>query len=345
VSGTGLALAHVKYINSRNMPRMLSIALLLFLAAPFLGAQSSPNNADFNLALPEHSGQLSWHADGFQIVESSVKSNKQEIGIRGTNVKAGLTFLGFLFLPPANESPLDGAKCRDGAMEESKKFARSLRITSTSAIERADVPSVALAIYTSADDKNKPVYSVRGFTAKGDLCGDLEVYSPNPVTEEDPLVSSIFNSFRLNPDYTPQFADVLLFAQMLFERHDYRTAAPLFEKALSEAPKDASGATMRRVLTDQAGMSYGISGNIGKAREIFQAAITSDPDYPMYYYNLACADAEEHKLSDARAHLQQAFDRKQNMISGETIPDPSRDDSFLPYKNDKEFWKFVVSLH
>ena len=101
---------------------------------------------------------------------------------------------------------------------------------------------------------------------------------------------------------------------------------------------------MRRVATDQAGMAYGISGDTAKARSIFESAIAKDPNYPMYYYNLACADAQEKKLADARIHLQQAFARKGNMLPGEVFPDPSKDDSFLPYRNDKDFWKFVESL-
>jgi hypothetical protein len=64
----------------------------------------------------------------------------------------------------------------------------------------------------------------------------------------------------------------------------------------------------------------------------------------LYYYNLACADAEEKKLADARRHLQEAFARKANLISGEAMPDPTKDDSFLPYRNDKDFWTFVKGL-
>jgi len=65
----------------------------------------------------------------------------------------------------------------------------------------------------------------------------------------------------------------------------------------------------------------------------------------MYYYNLACADAAEKNLAGARKHLQEAFDRKANVIRGESLPDPTADDSFLPYRNDKEFWTFVEGLH
>jgi hypothetical protein len=43
-----------------------------------------------------------------------------------------------------------------------------------------------------------------------------------------------------------------------------------------------------------------MSGDIPKARAIFEVASAKDPDYPRYYYNLACADAEE-KISQVRA--------------------------------------------
>jgi hypothetical protein len=64
----------------------------------------------------------------------------------------------------------------------------------------------------------------------------------------------------------------------------------------------------------------------------------------MYYYNLACADAEERKLDDARKHLEQAFARKANVLPGEKMPDPTKDDSFLPHRGNKQFWAFVTSL-
>lgn len=108
---------------------------------------------------------------------------------------------------------------------------------------------------------------------------------------------------------------------------------------------DSAQQTMRRVTIDQAGMSYGMSGDIPQARARFEAAIAKDPDYPMYYYNLACADAEEKNLASARVHLQEAVARKANMIPGEHVPDPKKDDFFIPYKRDKDFWTFVKGLH
>jgi tetratricopeptide (TPR) repeat protein len=138
----------------------------------------------------------------------------------------------------------------------------------------------------------------------------------------------------------------LVSAHILYEHQMYRDAAPVFEQALAALRDDKSADTQkwRRVATDQAGMSYGIAGDIRRARKIFNEAVEKDPDYPMYYYMLACADAQAKKLKDARVHLRQAFDRKANVIEGEALPQPALDDSFLPFRNDKDFWNFIQSL-
>ena len=165
-----------------------------------------------------------------------------------------------------------------------------------------------------------------------------------------PPLKQAFASYRLDENYSPQFNDAFVYAQTLYQARMYKAAAPIFEIALAKLRENPDTATIRdakttkRVLTDQAGMAYGMSGDSQKARSLFEKAIAEDPDYPMYYYNLACADAEDKNLAGAREHLQQAFARKANVISGETMPDPTRDDSFLPYRDNKAFWTFLKSL-
>ena len=91
-------------------------------------------------------------------------------------------------------------------------------------------------------------------------------------------------------------------------------------------------------------MSYGIIGEFAKARSIFEKGVAEDPNDPIYYYNLACADAGQQKLAEAKVHLREAFDRKSNVNPGEVMPTPTEDDSFLPYKSDKQFWDFLERL-
>ncbi len=320
-----------------------SIALVLALVVACVG-QSPINQGEFKLALPAHQGQLQWHADGFKIVESSAKPNGQEIGIRGKDQEGRLTFLGFLFLV-SGETSLTSAKCRDRALEPLRRSNSTLRLLASSEISRSNELPIKLVTYSAQGRDGKPIYSIRGFVATADICGDLEFYGETAINPEDAELKSIFQSYRFNPSYAPQFNDVFMYGQILYRDGMYKAAAPILEQSLTKLSDSKSQETMRRVATDQAGMAYGISGDTAKARSIFESAIAKDPDYPMYYYNLACSDAQEKKLADAQIHLQQAFARKGNMLPGEVFPDPSKDDSFLPYRNDKDFWKFVESLH
>lgn len=326
------------------MKRALICLLWLLTGAVTGRAQSAAKDGGFTLALPTHNGQLKWNAAGFSVVQTSAKPTSSEIGVQASNGSAQYTLLGFLFLFP-EQAPMTSAKCRDGVMEPAKKSNPSLTIAGTSQMSRSDGPPVELVGYVAQGRDGKSVYSVRGFLAQGDLCGDLEIYGNDVSVISDPDLKKIWGSYRLDPQYVPQFDDVFVYAQTLYQNHLYEAAAPMFEQALTKLTDSKDQLTWRRVATDQAGMAYGMSGNVPKARAVFDAAVARDPDYPMNYYNLACADAEEKKLPDARAHLQQAFARKANMIQGETIPDPTKDDSFLPYRNDKEFWAFLESLH
>jgi len=187
-----------------------------------------------------------------------------------------------------------------------------------------------------------------GFVASGDVCGDLAIYSSKPLSLHDADVAAIFASYTFDGDYVPTSGDAFRYGYTLYQTRMYAAAGPIFEIALAKLTDDPapwpSVKTARRVMRDKAGMSYGIAGEVEKARAIFEKGIAEDPDYPLYYYNLACADAEEKKLGDTRVHLQAAFARRANMIPGETIPDPTKDDSFLPYRGNKDFWAFLEKL-
>jgi len=317
-------------------------ALFVLVAATF---GQGTEDGRFRLALPERNGQLRWSAPGFKVIELSAKSNGNEIGVRGSDEAGKVSFLGFLFVF-SELAPLSSAKCRDGVLNPEKKENSTLKITGTSEYGVPPALPVSLVTYTTQGASGKTSYMVRGFIATGEVCGDLEFYSDTPLGTDDPSLKGIFASYGFDETYVPTYKDAFLYAQILYDHQMFAAAGPKFELALAKLREQPEGdaKTMTRVLTDQAGMSYGISGNISKARALFEKAIAEDPDYPLYYYNLACADAEEKNLVAARDHLQKAFERKANVLKGESMPDPTKDDSFLPYRGNKDFWAFVQNL-
>jgi predicted Zn-dependent protease len=133
--------------------------------------------------------------------------------------------------------------------------------------------------------------------------------------------------------------------QCLFRQEHYADAAVFFQKArdLQKIGKELS-TVQDRILTDQLVMSYGITGELKKARALLNEAIGKDPDYPLNYYNLACAYAEEGDKAKALTNLQLAFDRRANILKGEQMPDPRADSSFQKYVRDAEFVGLMKKL-
>jgi tetratricopeptide (TPR) repeat protein len=87
------------------------------------------------------------------------------------------------------------------------------------------------------------------------------------------------------------------------------------------------------------GISYGIDGQLDKAMGVLKAAIEQDPEYPLFYYNLACALAESpgDNLDAGIANLGWASQSRANLNPGETAPDPAKDDSFARYADNPRF--------
>jgi hypothetical protein len=193
------------------------------------------------------------------------------------------------------------------------------------------------------DVPGKFQHNTFGFVAGAKVCAEIHVSSVNDSPEEEEKINSIVSGFKPDVDFKPTSADYFLIASLLF-RNAPGDAAPYFKASLAAMPKDDSFKTARRVATDQLVMALGMSGDMKSSRAVAEAAIQADPDYPINYYNLACADAEENNASQARNHLQQAFDRRANVLKGETMPDPTRDDSIMKLKTDKAFWEFVLKL-
>ncbi len=126
--------------------------------------------------------------------------------------------------------------------------------------------------------------------------------------------------------------------QSLFRQEHYAEAAIVFQKArdLEKSGKELS-IVQDRILTDQLVMSYGITGELKKTHSLLNEATGKDPGYPLNYYNLACAYAEEGDKPKAMANLQLAFDRKSSILKGEQMPDPRADSSFQKYVRDDDF--------
>jgi tetratricopeptide (TPR) repeat protein len=314
------------------------LALCLFI--PCANAQTTPGELTF--ALPVHPGRMTLEQGAWQVVELSAKPNGNEWGERAAQGKQHM--LAFLFAAP-DQGLLNASSCRDGMLKAEHAEAS---VQGRSSIRSASGVEIALAVLVAPKDARM---SLRAFVASGDLCGDLlfnaadiqpgdeEAYRLTMETAKQTLMTLTFD-----PSYKPTFKDAFAYATAENMKHEYAGAAVAYRAALAMVNQSDDPLKFRRIVTDELSMSLGISGDLKGSREVNETAIEKDPEYPLYYYNLSCADAEAGDTRAARTHLQQAFDRRTHMPKGETFPDPTEDDSLQKLRRDDEFWSFAQQV-
>lgn len=193
----------------------------------------------------------------------------------------------------------------------------------------------------------KQNHDVFAFAGNAKICAEVHASTMTGGPEQEKRLAEALTLFAPDLSYRPTSSDYFTLATVFYQQSPMM-GAPFYEGALKTIPTDTTDPdliTRRRIATDQIAIALGMNGNIKGSWSYAERGIKLDPTYPLNYYNLACADAEEGKVKDARVHLQQAFDRKANTIPGESLPDPTKNDSILKLKMDKYFWAFVQTLH
>jgi tetratricopeptide (TPR) repeat protein len=317
-----------------------ALAFLLCLCGIQGTAQVTPGKLTF--ALPEHPGRMTLEQGAWQVLELSAKPNGNEWGERAAQGKQHM--LAFLFVVPEKAS-LNAGLCRDETLKAEHAEAA---VQDRASIRSADGVDIAIAVLINPKDANM---SLRAFVASEDLCGDLlfdaadvrpgdkEAYRLTMETAKQTLRTLTFD-----PRAKPTFQDAFAYATAEYMKQQYAGAALAFRAALAMVSQSEDPLKFRRVITDNLSMSLGISGDLRGSREVNEAAIKKDPEYPLYYYNLACADAESGDPKAALIHLQQAFDRRTHGLNGEPFPDPTADDSLQKLRNDKPFWSLAQQV-
>lgn len=161
------------------------------------------------------------------------------------------------------------------------------------------------------------------------------------------LIDAVYASLQIRegPAATESSLEYFRAGSARFIVHDFQGAIPLYAQALALEQKQR---TLEKnywyVLVDNLGMAYGITGDLEAARRTFEYGIRIDPGYPLFYYEMADCYGEKHDAQNAIVFLKKAYERKANLIAGETMPDPRGDDSFKSLMNDNGFRDFLDTV-
>jgi len=183
------------------------------------------------------------------------------------------------------------------------------------------------------------------FLVGGDLSFSVHISKLAYYPDDERFFSAFLGSLKIIENFQPDSRTRFGYGNAFYHQKDWSGAIQQYEKTLDlERERRALPQKEWRVLVDNLGMAYAASGDLPKAKQMFEFGITQDPEYPMFHYHLACAEAGASDLDGALLDLTAAFRYHRNSAAAEALPDPARDSSFEKYLNDPRFRTLAQQL-
>lgn len=318
---------------------MKACAVCCTLLSVSLFAQQ-PSDHIAKIGIPNVKGTLEINVGPVDF-QTRVRPDGKEVQLRAMGRADNLQITAFL----QNVTfPASAEKCRDEWWPGTKKAIAIQRDDLQESVVKGGIVRVEYIIPefkgTKVQQKN-----IHAYLGSGNLCAEIHLSKASFQPEDEKLFDQVLENTKLLADEDAPAQEEPSEAQTYFGQgskfflqQNYPEAAAAYEKALTlEKQKRTLSQNYFRVLVDNLGMSYGISGKLPQAKATFEYGISQDPEYPMFYYNMACAYGEMGKMNDSIAQLRLFYKYKANMIPGESLPDPMRDDSFRYFVDNKSF--------
>jgi tetratricopeptide (TPR) repeat protein len=320
-----------------------ALALLaLCLCAAAVPARQAGGGDVRRISLPGESWGMEVTLPGFEVVQDDLRGDGKGRRIMAGNEGRGYVVSIFLEPVPDNKT---AAELRDWDASGHKKS--PLKPTDFRSAEYRQIPTLEYVIREfqghRVNQKHLNAYIVhRGFWAHIHLSkvefkdGDEKLFYEivDSVKFTGGGVAAAAGELRAAGPVT----DLMREASALFKRGDYKAAVAPYARALElERQSPQLSRDLWRVLVDNLTMSYGISGDLRRAKETAEYGLSKDPDYPLFHYLLANTYAEMGDLDNTILYLKQAFARRRNVIAGEQLPDPRTDDSFKRFMTNEKF--------
>lgn len=317
--------------------RKIVICIFLFLLIIKLSYASETDSDILRLVLPGQSWALEMDFKYFKIQDQGFLPELKGRMMLANNEETGLIFSAFL--APA-ERHLTSEEYRD--MNFRKLENSPFKPSNIKTYKKGDWAFVEYFINDYKEVKNVNQKNIHVYIIKGDVWIDLHLSKAVFKEKDAKIFNNFLDSIKLKDNYIPSSYDNFFFGSYFYNYNNYRKAALYYEKALEqEKIKPALSDELWTVLVDNLGMAYGISGDLINSKKTFEYGLSKKPQYPMFYYNLACMYAESDDLDNAIKNLSNAFQYRNNMLQGESFPDPEKDSSFKKYLKDKRFKDFL----
>lgn len=333
------------------MKTLLSLLVcLIFLSNGAARSQEAPAGDKFDVWLPGKPWALELDGAGFTAKSNEIKPDGRRYFL-AENAKTRMIVSVFL---EAAKAPAQPGECKR-TLEEKAKRNSSLASDGLKGVAYRENGEMQVLEFTLPEVDGQPTNqkNIFGCLIKDDVFVDIHISKVFSRASDKPLFDALVQSIHFVPKESSAEPAVTGNSMQLFQEgsryfiaHQYRESIAPYQKAFEiEKSTPTLEKNLWRVLLDNLSIAYGITGDLTSAREVLTYGVSKDPDYPLFYYNLACVTAEKGDLPDTENYMKLAFERRENVIPGETFPDARVDDSFQKLLLQKEFRQFLHSLY
>ena len=294
-----------------------------------------------NVALPNDKSSVEFNFDSYKIKDYQVDPNEEEGYWYATNDEIVMSIV---FEKSHKQG--DAKVCRDFFVKE---LQTNSPITMTDN-RQYEVNDKAVNEYMIEEYKGKKIdqKNINVYLVHDDYWIDIHISKVLFTSDDEEIINDLVKSIRINESFEYSPLIDMSYGSLYFNSKKYSEAGVFYLKALTRYKDMGNKGLDRdqwRVLIDQTAMSLGISGQLDGSKTILESGIKEDPEYPMFYYNLACVYAESNDKQKCFETLEKAISVKTNMIQGEEFPDPMSDSSFKKYVDDSEFIKIISKIN
>lgn len=335
------------------------LSLLVVSLAQNVSAQTGSPQEKLLVTYPGKSWGLQIDSPGFVVDLNQRKEDGRQY-LMATNRKTGIEVS--VSLEQGN-GPADESTCPEYLTRRVQTLPAGMKATDVRSSRMSDMSVIEYQIPEMQTIALRQ-HNLVGCMTKDDVYIDIHLSKVQFNTSDEKLFTDLLGTVKIieipspgsaaaarqpdSPASTDNRTSLQLFLEgsVYFRANDFQKAIDPYRHALELEKKDPKlDHDLWRVLVDNLGMAYGISGDLNHAEEVYVYGLSKDPQYPMFFYNMACVSAERGDMDKTMAFLQKAFAFKANMIQGETMPDPRHDDSFQSFMSNDRFRKFVDSLY
>jgi tetratricopeptide (TPR) repeat protein len=288
------------------------------------------------LAIPGANWSLEIDTPGFTLRQRDFSEDGTAARLTAENQSAGIILSAFLEKAAAAG---DAKQCREYYWNDAQKSPMK-----KDDLRMSEAGSVALVEYIVKEYRGIQVNqkNINAYLSQHGYWVDVHLSRGDFKPDDAAKLQAIVKSIRFNDHFAPTTAEWANWGCFFMSKTNYADALRCNEKGWAQEQSHPTLSRKQRVfLLNNLIVSHGNLGNNEKAKTLSELGLRLEPEYPSFYYDLACAQAELGNKAQALESLKKTLQNKAKLFSDDELPDPKTDSSFSKYSNDPDFVKLV----